>query len=142
MKKAPSTVALQYYAFFADVALTSYLLFRSKEQQAVIEDSAAFWIVSSLIVTSMLLLFAILIRKKMCILNQLCIVFDLVATEYILSKMFFNFSNYDLLLAYIGVVIAFALIFSTICIVLNAIWQHNRKERKRNNMQKFDFERS
>lgn len=131
MKKAPSTVALQYYAFFADVALTLYLLFRSKEKQAVIEDSAAFWIVSSLIVTSMLLLFTILIRKKMCILNQLCIVFDLVATEYILSKMFFNFSNYDTILAYIGAGIAFALIFSTICIILNAVWQHHRKERQR-----------
>lgn len=131
MKKAPSTVALQYYAFFADVALTLYLLFRSKEQQAVIEDSAAFWIVSSLIITSMLLLFAILIRKKMCILNQLCIVFDLVATEYILSKMFFNFSNYDTILAYAGAGIAAALIFSTICIIINAIWQHRRKERKR-----------
>lgn len=131
MKKAPSTVALQYYAFFADLALTLYLLFRGKEQQAVIEDSAAFWIVSSLIITSMLLLFAILIRKKMCILNQLCIVFDSVATEYILGKMFFNFSNYDLILAYIGSGIAFALIFSTLCIVLNAIWQHHRKERKR-----------
>lgn len=131
MKKAPSTVALQYYAFFADIALTLYLLFRSKEQQAVIEDSAAFWIVSSLIVTSMLLLFAILIRKRMCILNQLCTVFDLVATEYILSKMFFNFSNYDTILAYIGAGIAGALIFSTICIVLNAVWQHHRKERKR-----------
>lgn len=131
MKKAPSTVALQYYAFFADVALTLYLMFRSKEQQAVIEDSAAFWIVSSLIVISMLLLFTILIRKKMCILNQLCIVFDLVATEYILSKMFFNFSNYDTILAYIGAGIAGALIFSTICIVLNAVWQHYRKERQR-----------
>lgn len=131
MKKAPSTVALQYYAFFADIALTLYLLFRSKEQQAVIEDSAAFWIVSSLIVTSMLLLFSILIRKRMCILNQLCIVFDLVATEYILSKMFFDFSNYDTILAYIGAGIAGALIFSTICIVLNAVWQHRRKERQR-----------
>ena len=142
MKKAPSTVALQYYAFFADIALTLYLLLRSKEKQAIIEDSAVFWIVSSLIITSMLLLFTILIRKKMCILNQLCIVFDLVATEYILSKMFFNFSNYDTILAYIGVVIAFALIFSTICIVLNAIWQHHRKERQRKSRQKFDFERS
>ena len=142
MKKAPSTVALQYYAFFADVALTLYLMFRSKEQQAVIKDSAAFWIVSSLIVTSMLLLFTILIRKRMCIINQLCIVFDLVATEYILGKMFFSFSNYDLILAHIGVGIAFALIFSTICIVLNAIGQHHRKERQRKRMQKFDFERS
>ena len=141
MKKAPSTVALQYYAFFADIALTLYLLLRSKEQQAIIEDSAVFWIVSSLIITSMLLLFTILIRKKMCILNQLCIVFDLVATEYILSKMFFNFSNYDTILAYIGVVIAFALILSTICIVLNVIWQHHRKERQRKSRQKFDFER-
>lgn len=139
MKKAPSTVALHYYAFFADIALTLYLLFRSKEQQAVIEDSAAFWVVSSLIVTSLLLLFTILIRKKMCILNQLCIVFDLVATEYILSKMFFNFSNYDTILAYIGAGIAFALIFSMICIILNAVWKHYRKERQRKRRQKFDF---
>ena len=139
MKKAPSTVALQYYAFFADIALTLYLLFRSKEQQALIEDSVAFWIVSSLIVTSMLLLFAILIRKKMCILNQLCIVFDLVATEYILGKMFFNFSNYDLEFAYAGAGIAGALIFSTLCIVLNAVWRHHVKERKRKNRQKIRF---
>lgn len=139
MKKAPSTVALQYYAFFADIALTLYLLFRSKEQQAVIEDSAAFWIVSSLIVTSMLLLFAILIRKKMCLLNQLCIVFDLVATEYILGKMFFNFSNYDLEFAYTGAGIAGALIFSTLCIVINAVWKHHTKERKRKNRQKIRF---
>ena len=139
MKKAPSTVALQYYAFFADIALTLYLLSRSKEHQAIIEDSAAFWIVSSLIVTSMLLLFAILIRKKMCILNQLCIVFDLVATEYILGKMFFNFSNYDLEFAYIGAGIAAALIFSTLCIVLNAVWKHHVKERKRKNRHKIRF---
>lgn len=141
MKKAPSTVALQYYAFFADVALTLYLMFRSKEQQAVIEDSAAFWIVSSLIITSMLLLFTILIRKRMCILNQLCIVFDLVATEYILGKMFFSFSNYDLEFAYTGAGIAGALIFSTLCIVLNAVWKHYTKEHQRKSRQKFDFER-
>lgn len=142
MKKAPSTVALQYYAFFADIVLTLYLLLRSRERQAIIEDSAAFWIVSSIIVTSMLLLFAILIRKKMCVLNQLCIVFDLVATEYILGKMFFDFSNYDLEFAYTGAGIAGALILSTVCIVMNAVWKHHTKERKRKNRQKFDFERS
>ena len=125
--KANYIEVLRFYPFIICSVLV-YLLFKGVEAHLSL---TLFLAMSAIVEFSSILTIAVLFEKNFCLWNKVCGIYDIIAAEYVLARIFIGICDLDRLFLLVGAMIASMLIIGTVYGIMDSIYWKSVDRRKR-----------